>query len=334
MPVTLSSPDGDDCSTAPACGTDTSSGTERSLHGVRPGRDVHAADLRRRPVDGGADRRGAGGRRDPRADRAPGAAGARGHGRASVGPGSAPAERRARRRRSAGRPDARSTVVGGVRRPRRLRARQRRAHEHREPRLARGVGRRRLGGAQQRPRPRAAGPPPPTRGRTRRSTCSRCWRPACRSSGSTTATATSASPPTRASCARRPPPTGSPPTPPTAPNTSCRPSRRASRRSFPGSSSGSRAAATAGRELFVYLNLAHQTGQAPVHVLSAKLDGRGSRGGAALGRLADADRRPLPAGRDPDPGQAAAASDPVHRDRSACRTARATLTRRWSFTTR
>ena len=42
----------------------------------------------------------------------------------------------------------------------------------------------------------------------------------------------------------------------------------------PGQFVGIPSGRTAGRELFVYLNLAHQTGQAPVHVLSAKLVAR------------------------------------------------------------
>ncbi len=72
----LSSPDGDALLDRARVRHGHQLGAERPLHGVRPGRDVLAAGLRRGPADGGADRRGAGGCRDPRADRAPGAAGA------------------------------------------------------------------------------------------------------------------------------------------------------------------------------------------------------------------------------------------------------------------
>ena len=90
---------------------------------------------------------------------------------------------------------------------------------------------------------------------------------------------------------------------------------------------------TTGRELFVYLNLAHQAGQAPVHVLSAKL--------AAGGRpvlLRWVDSQTPTVGRYL-PGAILIPVKPLHprtrytasvivQDRSA------TLTRRWSFTTR
>jgi Carboxypeptidase regulatory-like domain len=101
----------------------------------------------------------------------------------------------------------------------------------------------------------------------------------------------------------------------------------------PGQFVGIPSGRTAGRELFVYLNLAHQTGQAPVHVLSAKL----MAGGRAVAvRWVDSQTptlgrylpgailipvRPLR----PRTRYTAAVS---MQDRSA------TLTRRWSFTTR
>jgi hypothetical protein len=101
----------------------------------------------------------------------------------------------------------------------------------------------------------------------------------------------------------------------------------------PGQFVGIPSGRTAGRELLVYLNLAHQTGQAPVHVLSAKLTARGRP--VAL-RWVDSQTptvgpylpgailipvRPL------RPRTRYSASVTVQ-DRSA------TLTRRWSFTTR
>jgi hypothetical protein len=90
---------------------------------------------------------------------------------------------------------------------------------------------------------------------------------------------------------------------------------------------------TAGRELFVYLNLAHQTGQAPVHVLAAKL---AARGHPVTLRWVDSQTptvgRYLPGAilipvKPLQPGTRYTASVSVQ-DRSA------TLTRRWSFTTR
>jgi hypothetical protein len=90
---------------------------------------------------------------------------------------------------------------------------------------------------------------------------------------------------------------------------------------------------TTGRELFVYLNLAHQTGQAPVHVLSAKL---AAGGRPVLLRWVDSQTptvgRYLPGAilipvKPLRPRTRYTASVSVQ-DRSA------TLTRRWSFTTR
>jgi hypothetical protein len=89
----------------------------------------------------------------------------------------------------------------------------------------------------------------------------------------------------------------------------------------------------AGRELFVYLNLAHQTGQAPVHVLSAKL----AAGGHAVA-LRWVDSQTPTVGR----YLAGAILIPVRPLRPRTRyTATVTvqdrsgtLSRRWSFTTR
>jgi Carboxypeptidase regulatory-like domain len=101
----------------------------------------------------------------------------------------------------------------------------------------------------------------------------------------------------------------------------------------PGQFVGIPSGRTAGRELFVYLNLAHQTGQAPVHVLAAKL---ATRGDSVALRWVDSQTptvgRYLPG----------AILIPVKSLRNRTRyTASvsvqdrsATLTRRWSFTTR
>ena len=112
------------------------------------------------------------------------------------------------------------------------------------------------------------------------------------------------------------------------------PSERARESPFvPGQFVGIPSGRTAGRELFVYLNLAHQTGQAPVQVLSAQLAAR--RHPVAL-RWVDSQTptvgrylpgailipvRPLRA-------RSRYTATVSVRDRSA------TLTRRWSFTTR
>jgi carboxypeptidase family protein len=101
----------------------------------------------------------------------------------------------------------------------------------------------------------------------------------------------------------------------------------------PGQFVGIPSGRTAGRELFVYLNLAHQTGQAPVHVLSAKLTAQGRP--VAL-RWVDSQTptvgRYLPGAilipvNPLAPRTRYTASVSVQ-DRSA------TLARRWSFTTR
>ena len=106
-----------------------------------------------------------------------------------------------------------------------------------------------------------------------------------------------------------------------------------SRRSFPGQFVGIPSDRTAGRELFVYLNLAHQTGQAPVQVLSAKL---ATRGHPVALRWVDSQTptvgRYLPGAilipvKPLLPRTRYTATVSVQ-DRSA------TLTRRWSFTTR
>jgi Carboxypeptidase regulatory-like domain len=112
------------------------------------------------------------------------------------------------------------------------------------------------------------------------------------------------------------------------------PSERARESPFvPGQFVGIPSGATAGRELLVYLNLAHQTGQAPVHVLSANLAFRGHP--VAL-RWVDSQTptvgRYLPGAilipvKPLRPRTRYVASVSVQ-DRSA------TLTRRWSFTTR
>ena len=112
------------------------------------------------------------------------------------------------------------------------------------------------------------------------------------------------------------------------------PSERARESPFvPGQFVGIPSGRAAGRELFVYLNLAHQSGQAPVQVLSAKLIGRSHR--VAL-RWVDSQTptvgRYLPGAilipvRPLRPRTRYTASVSVQ-DRST------TLTRRWSFTTR
>jgi hypothetical protein len=101
----------------------------------------------------------------------------------------------------------------------------------------------------------------------------------------------------------------------------------------PGQFVGIPSGRTAGRELFVYLNLAHQTGQAPVHVLSAKL----TAGGRPVA-LRWVDSQTPTVGRYL-PGAILIPVNPLQprtrytasvsvQDRSA------TLARRWSFTTR
>ena len=243
MPVTVGTPDGDKCPTAPACGTDTSSGQNgRYMVYVPAGTYTLQTSDAGQPTTG----------RTVVAQ-----AGAVIHAPIALPATPVPAGTTAHRAaRDLRRLNAERTADGL---PADLTLAPRwsaecaahddyertqwRAHEHREPGLARRLGRRRLGGTQQRPRPGPLDPPARTRGRTRRSICSRCSRPACRSSGSTTTTATSASPPIRGSCVRRRAPTGSPPTPPMAPRTLRRPSVRVSHRSSPDSSSGSRAAA-------------------------------------------------------------------------------------------
>jgi hypothetical protein len=101
----------------------------------------------------------------------------------------------------------------------------------------------------------------------------------------------------------------------------------------PGQFVGIPSGRTAGRELFVYLNLAHQTGQAPVQVLSATLTAHGR---AVALRWVDSQTptvgRYLPGAilipvRPLRPRTRYTASVSVQ-DRSA------TLSRRWSFTTR
>ncbi len=112
------------------------------------------------------------------------------------------------------------------------------------------------------------------------------------------------------------------------------PSEQASESPFvPGQFVGIPSGHTAGRELFVYLNLAHQTGQAPVDVLSAQLAAHGRPVGLrwvdsqtpTVGRyLPGAIMIPIRPFR---PRTRYTASVTVQ-DRSA------TLSRRWSFTTR
>lgn len=101
----------------------------------------------------------------------------------------------------------------------------------------------------------------------------------------------------------------------------------------PGQFVGIPSGRTAGRELFVYLNLAHQTEQAPVHVLSAKLTAAGRP--VAL-RWVDSQTptvgRYLPGAIlipvEPLRPQTRYTASVSVQDRSA------TLARRWSFTTR
>jgi hypothetical protein len=112
------------------------------------------------------------------------------------------------------------------------------------------------------------------------------------------------------------------------------PSERARESPFvPGQFVGIPSGRTAGRELFVYLNLAHQTGQAPLQVLSAKLTAHGrpvalrwvDSQTATVGRyLPGAILIPVKPLR---PRTRYTASVSVQ-DRSA------TLSHRWSFTTR
>ena len=101
----------------------------------------------------------------------------------------------------------------------------------------------------------------------------------------------------------------------------------------PGQFVGIPSGRTAGRELFVYLNLAHQTGQAPVHVLSAKL----TAGGRPVA-LRWVDSQTPTVGRylpgailipvNPLAPRTRYTASVTVQDRSA------TLARRWSFTTR
>jgi hypothetical protein len=101
----------------------------------------------------------------------------------------------------------------------------------------------------------------------------------------------------------------------------------------PGQFVGIPSGRTAGRELFVYLNLAHQTGQAPVHVLSAELTAGGRP--VAL-RWVDSETptvgRYLPGAIlipvNPLAPRTRYTASVTVQDRSA------SLARRWSFTTR